>query len=468
MVQIPIVTGIYTDAAANVRASYPVNMQPVALASGVSNGHLRPAEGIVSLGLGPGLTRGGINWNGTLYRVMGTSLVSIDANDNITTLGDVGSGGPVSMFNSFDRLAIVSGGNLWYWDGTTLTEVTDPDLGTIIDGVFIDGYFFLTDGTSLIVTDLDDPTSIDPLKYGSSEIDPDPIVGLEVIRNEVYAVNRFTIEVFDNVGGNGFPFQRIDGAQFQKGAVGTHASCVFNDSLAFVGGGRNEGVGIYVGANAQTVKISDAEIDRLLATLTDEQLADIVVESRTSKDQMLLYVHLPDRTLCFDQIASDVMQRPVWFVLTSSLTDFAAYRARYFILADGRWTVGDTLTFALGEMTEEIGSQYGAHVRWEFATPFLYNDSRGGVVFELELVAVTGRVAVGDTATVGASFSTDQGVTWSTERFCPLGVNGDRVKRVAWFRHGHFRNTRSERFRGDSKGHVTFHRLEARVEPLAV
>jgi hypothetical protein len=44
---------------------------------------------------------------------------------------------------------------------------------------------------------LNDPTAVDPLKYGSSEADPDPILAIRKIRNEVYALNRHTVEVFD-------------------------------------------------------------------------------------------------------------------------------------------------------------------------------------------------------------------------------------------------------------------------------
>jgi hypothetical protein len=109
-VQIPILSGAYSDGNADFRVSYPLNLTPVAQAQGISTGYLRPADGIVGfevitdydirtrdgseilardgskiaarstsngLGIGPGLDRGGIEWNNILYRVMGTSLVRI-------------------------------------------------------------------------------------------------------------------------------------------------------------------------------------------------------------------------------------------------------------------------------------------------------------------------------------------------------------------------------------------------------
>ncbi|CAB5230280.1 Bacteriophage P22, Gp10, DNA-stabilising, partial [uncultured Caudovirales phage] len=115
--QIPILNGIYADTTPELRTSYPVNMVPVPIKSGISNGFLRPGDGIVANGTGPGIDRGGINWNGVLYRVMGTKLVEIDSAGAVTILGDVG--GPVTQLvtfdYSFDLLAIASGTRLYYW-----------------------------------------------------------------------------------------------------------------------------------------------------------------------------------------------------------------------------------------------------------------------------------------------------------------------------------------------------------------
>ena len=141
-----------------------------------------------------------------------------------------------------------------------LRQVTDSDLGTVKDVVWIDGFFMTTDGEFLVVTELNDPTSVNPLKYGSSESDPDPIIALQTLRNEVYALNEFTIEVFSNRGGEGFPFQRNAGAKIPKGCVGTHANCVFMEQIAFIGSGYNEAPSVYLGLNGRTRKIATREI----------------------------------------------------------------------------------------------------------------------------------------------------------------------------------------------------------------
>lgn len=464
--QIPILNGIYTDNGPDFRTSYPVNMVPVPKNSGISSGFLRPGDGIVANGSGPGIDRGGINWNGTCYRVMGTKLVSVMNNGAVNVLGDVG--GPVntlvSMDYSFDRLAVASGGRLYYWNGA-LTQVTDPDLGLVLDVVWVDGYFMTTDGANLVVTELSDPTQVNPLKYGSSEVDPDPVVALLKLRNEVYALNRNTIEVFDNVGGEFFPFQRIDGAQVQKGVIGTFGCCVFMEQVAFLGSGRNEAPGIYMGANATATKISTQEIDEILLQYTEAQLATVKLEARNDKAHQHLYVHLPDRTLVYDAAASEALGELVWFTLTTTVVGFAQYRARNLVWAYDKWLVGDPQSNNIGYLVDTIGTHWGQKVRWEFGTLIAYNEGNGALFHELELVSLTGRVALGLDPQISTSYSLD-GQSWSQDRYIRVGTIGNTKKRLAWFQQGSMRNWRIQRFRGDSDAHLAFARLEAQIEGL--
>ena len=466
--QVPILNGIYTDTAGDFRVEYPRNMVPVILKSGISDGYFRPADGIVSLGTGPGIDRGGIEWQGILYRVMGTKLVSISSLNVVTVIGDVGGTGQVTFDYSFDYLAVASGGNLFlYRPSTGLQQVTDPDLGTVLDVVWVDGYFMTTDGEFLVVTELNNPFAVNPLKYGSAEADPDPIVALLKVRNEVYALNRHTIEVFDNVGGSLFPFQRVEGAQVQRGAIGTHACCNFMESIAFIGGGRNEAPAVWLisGSNAQ--KISTREIDLILEEFTETQLSNVLVESRVDKGYRHLYIHLPNRTLVFDAEATTKAGMPVWFTLTSSLVGNSLYRARNLVWVYNKWVVGDPSSVSFGYLSDSLSSHWGVLNGWEFATIILYNESRGLIFHEMELIALTGNAIFGTDPSIFTSY-TEDGLTYSQERVCKAGVTGVRGKRLSWLQQGRMRQWRAQKFRGTSDAQLSVARLEARIEPLAV
>ncbi len=464
MAQVNILSGVYTNSAADFRVSYPKNLYPIPMVSGASTGNLRPAEGIIEFGTGPGIDRGAINWKGVCYRVMGTKLVSISSTGVTTTLGDVGAGGQCTLDYSFDRLAIASGGNLYYWDGT-LTQVTDVDLGLVVDLVWVDGYFMTTDGENLVVTELNDPFAVNPLKYGSSEVDPDPIQGLVKLRDEVYAYNRYTIEVFQNVGGDLFPFQRVPGAMVERGALGTHCTAVYLDNIAFLGGGRNEPPAVWLASNGSSINISTREIDLVLKEYTEVQLSNAVVETRVTNAQKLLYIHLPDRTLVYDGAASQVFGQPTWAILSTSIVGNGIYRARNFIWCYDRWLSGDPTSVSHGYLSDTISSHYGETIGFECTTAIIYNGGAGAIFLELELVCLTGRVDIGVNPTIWASYTID-GLTWSQEKPRTLGTIGQTSKRIVWYQQGFMRNWRGQKFRWTSESLLTVARLEMKLEPL--
>jgi hypothetical protein len=465
--QVPILSGIYgAGTVAELRASYPRNFVPVIQQSGISSGFLKPADGIRQIGTGPGKGRGGVNWNGRLYRVSGSQLIRIERDGSWVSLGEVGSdGGQVTFTYSFDRLGIASGGHLYYYDGATLKPQADPDLGKVVDVVYVAGYFFTTDGTSLVVTELANPFSVLPLKYGSSEANPDPVKAVAELRGEVYAFNRYTIEVFMNVGGDGFPFSVVKGGQVTKGIVGTHAYCPLGDTFAFIGSGFNEAPAAYIMTQGDAAKISSEEVDRVLATFTEDELATCVLEVRTYRDKQVVMMHLPDRCWCFDTLATKRADEPVWYPIDSGLMEPAQYRARGLVWCYDRWNVDDPTSTALGVLDETVSTHYGADVGWEFGVPIIYNAGDDAIVHEIELVALSGRVALGASPVVWTSYSRD-GVTWSVDRPKAAGVRGQFRKRIAWRTQGTISSWRVQRFRGTSEASLSPVRLECRFEPL--
>lgn len=472
--QVPILNGVYTDAAGDFRSSYPRNLIPVPKDQGISKGYLRPADGVVQTALADDVCRGGINWNGKLYRVQGTFLCSVASDGTVTKIGEIGGAGPVTMDYSFDRLAIESSGLLWYYlpgvDTSTgesnLRYVSDADIGQVNCVQWVDGYFMTTDGTVLVVTDLNDPFSVNPLKYGSSEIDPDPVVRLLKLNDEPYAVNRYTVEAFRNVGGDNFPFQRVDGAQLPRGAVGKMACAVFADNLAFLGSGRNEPPSVWLGNNGDTAKLATREIDTILQGYTEAQLATAVCEVRVDKSHVMLYVHLPDQTLVYDHAASEVSGERVWFTLDSAMFgEKTAYTARYLTWCYDAWQVGDHTSGRLGRLSFDTSDLWGQPVGWEASTVVIYNESAGAIVHELELVCLSGRAPLGEDGVVWTEYSVD-GMEWSQPELCRAGRPGERRIRIAWLEQGSLEQWRVQRFRGSSRARLSLARLEATLEAL--
>lgn len=466
MAQVPLLRGITTTPAGDFQTTYPVNMIPVPKDTGISKGYLQIAPGLTQFATGRGPDRGGWFVANACYRVSGGSLVRVGADGTVAVIGPLPGSGQVSMDYSPDKVCFVAGGRAFYGYGGALYEITDTNLGTPIDVIWVDGYFMFTDGTFIYVADLNDPFTIDPLKYAASDIDPDSVVGLEKYRNEVYVFNRFTIEVFNNVGSTGFPFVRLPGGLIPKGAVGTFAKCLFGETLAWVGSGRGEGNAVYLANGATAVKISTRDIDRILAEYTEEELAETCIEAKIDRGHQHLYIHLPNQTIVYDAAASAAVEAPVWFHMSTGESGIHPYRARNFVYGYGRWIVGDTEDGRIGIVDDSVATQYDEIAGWQFDTTLLYNESKGAIVHSLELVGTMGRGPVDDRRTIWTSYSVD-GVTWSDEKAASMGERGDRLHRAVWRRQGFMRNFRGQRFRGANVVPGSIARLEAQFEALS-
>lgn len=464
--QIPLISGIEATEAADFSEVYPTNLEPVSIPNGISQGYLRTAYGATTISTGPGVSRGGTTWNGVHYRVMGTKLVSVDQYGTITILGDVGGIGAVSFARGFDRVAIRSGVNLFYWNGTTLTKVTDPDMGQCLDVAWLNGQFFTTDGTDILAADIDDPTNFTATRYGAAEADPDPITGLIVSRNEMYVGGGNTIEVQSYTGGANFPLSSNVGATIPRGIVGPMAKCLYSESFAFVGAGKNEQPGVYIQNGGSALKLSTRAIDKMLAAVTD--LTTIEMETRVSDDEERLLIHLPDRTLVYLYRTSQMTQDKNWYVVRSGRAMDKAYRLRHAVLAYGKFWVGDTESGALGTLTDTSGAHFGEVTGWAFQTALQYNKGASFIVHQMELVGLYGR---GVTAPASAFMSwSKDGETWSMEKPNKLPALGSRTRRITWSPHSRFRNYMALRFRGDSNSLVGIAALNVpddQIEALA-
>lgn len=482
--QIPLASGTYTDVGAEFRTSYPRNLVPVLKDTGISKMFMRTAEGLTRFDAGnvalSGMDRGGINWLGTCYRVIGSSFVSLAVTGAITLLGTLPDDGlPVALAYGFENqgIGIVTAGELWFYttqrpDGSTgellLQQCVDPDAGAPIDLLWMGGYFVMSDGAYSYVTDLDNQFNINSAKYGSDSNSADPLNGLLKFRNELYLCNRYTISVMDNAGGTGYPFQENIGATIQKGVIGPHAKTLTSQGFAFVGGAVDEAPSVYLsGGMGVASKIATREVEMALgAYASDSVLYQTTLEYRAEKEQEFVYLHLPNQTFVYDVASSQKAQTPIWFMLDSSSDGLGAWRAWHPVYCYGRFLFGDKLSPMVGRLDGATAQQYGQNARWQLDTIFTYNAGRGVVVNSLELIGTYGRAALGENDTMSLQWS-DDGLAWSTPRFIQMGKQGQTQQRAQWRPQHFFRNFRAYRFAGFNAAPASFAALEASAEALA-
>lgn len=451
--QIPIMAGTTAKGGA-FAADYPVNLEPRAYTSGISRGQLVTTRGTEPFATGLGIGRGGIVWNGEHYRVSGSRLIKVSSSGAVTDLGDVGNDErPCGFDYGFDRLAIRSAKKLYYWNGTTLTQVTDTDLGDVVDMCWIDGYFATTDGEFLVVSDLTNPASVNPLRYGSAEEDPDPITGVIRFREELYGIGRHTIQTFDNVGGLNFPFQVVQGATIPYGCVSASAKCLLGGSgFAFVGGGRNEPLGLFIAGRGDAQRLSTREIEDILNA--ESQPEKIELEYRAFGEEAYIYMHLKDRTIGVALQASREAEQGAWFTLQ---TDGGKYRPRAAVWFAGKHIVDDASGTGIGSLSAASSSHFGAEQDWVCTSSLMFNE---GEAFEIGEVELTGQFPL--SGCVVFFSMTKDAVVWSGE--IARRLTGQRDERVLWRPGLLARSILGFRWRGN--GCVALSRADARGEAV--
>ena len=95
----------------------------------------------------------------------------------------------------------------------------------------------------------------------------------------------------------------------------------------------------------------------------------------------------------------------------------------------------------------------------------MYSEGKGAIFNSIELVALTGSVALGKDPVISTSYSLD-GKSWGQEKAIKAGKIGDTTKRLVWFRQGSMRHWRIQRFSGTSNAHITILAISAELEAL--
>lgn len=449
--------GLETD----YRDNLPVNMYAVWRKILGADGYLLNYPGLRTFATGIGIDRGACynEQSSTHFRVSGTRLLSINTAGTVTNLGAIAGISQCRLidFYSFNTQAIIANGKMFLYDTTNgLVEVTDSDLGSPIDGVWVDNYYFLTDGTSIYHTDLADETSIDPLKFATAEFMPDPSNGLAKTQdNKVLVFGRYSLEYFVNDASSNFAFVRVPTRAQKIGIVATHAKCEAEGKFYIVGGRRQAAVGVHVISIGTSEKISTREVDKILAKYSEPDLSDIRVESRMENDILFILIHLPNETLCFnDTVAKLAGLTAAWSLLTTGVESVSSYRAinGIFDSRNGEWLYGDKTDSNIGRLDNNICIQYSNLVEWQLFTPLLLLD--GQSINQIELMTVPGFTVTKD-ATVAVSLTYD-GVTFGQEWWETYGNPGDYNKRFIIRRLGYVREIIGFKFRGVSTSRMAF------------
>lgn len=210
--------------------------------------------------------RGMLEHKGVLYKVSGEKLFSVDSLGSATELGDIPGGERCILEGINGNVVIVTGGNVYQWDGATITLATDVDLETpngvahlnnqmIFDGD--DGRF----GTS----DVGDALSIDGLNYATAESNADDLQRVYSFNQLLYMVGDKTTENWYNSGVGNPPFDRLQGSVHPIGTEAPYSVASDNEAVYLLGHDRQA----YILQGGQNKSISDYALTKEFTSYTD-------------------------------------------------------------------------------------------------------------------------------------------------------------------------------------------------------
>lgn len=389
---VPIICGDKIKKFSDYEDAVPVNMIAIARDIEGSSGYLYSHDGLTQIRTGQGIDRGAI-YNERMqrmFRVSGERLIEI-TDTSTTVIGTVPGTDLVATAYSFNSILVLASNRAFRFNGATFSEITDPDLGSPIDATYIDGYYFFTDGEYLYHTDINDETSIDPLKFATAEISPDPTKAVARTQDDLVAVfGRYTTEYFINQGNEQFAFTRLNQKAINSGIVGTHCWCEMDGNIYTLGGRKDERISVHALGVGQTLSVATRYVDSVIAQYTELELASAKLECRISDKNQLLYVRLPNETLVYNRSIAKVMGDGVaWSRLESNGAAWTAAN----IIFDPKlnlWVGGDFTNDRICKLDIDTAAQYGQPVDSYFYTPFVPIEAMS--VDQVELNTVSGFV----------------------------------------------------------------------------
>lgn len=385
-----------------------------------------------------------------LYKITRT----IDAGTGVETwakenLGTITGTGRVSMATNGTQLVIVvPGGSGFVYDVVADTFVTITDtiytttLGPANSVSYIDGFFVFTSAKTnnedtFFHSNLNDATSYTATDFGTAAVDPDKIRTGHVHNNKFYTLGSKTIEVFDNVGGSGFVFQRRDGFVIPKGILANFSIAEYDGGFVFLGAGNNEQPAVWKLQGSKLTRLSTTPIQDQLSTFTDTEISNAFSWISGSKGAYFFNLSVGDKTFSYDSTASTLSQKKVWHNKTSFIDEsIRRNRVNSAVTAYGRVMVGDSVSGRIGELDPDTYDEYGERILRVGSTQPLVDMSQEISIGSIELSIEAG---VGDQTTVdpqlGLQLSFD-GRTFNSVRTRSMGKQGKYNAQLIWDQNG--------------------------------
>jgi hypothetical protein len=372
-----------------------------------------------------------ISFRNELYTVAGTSLYKVSANGTVTTIGTMGPMANVDIGKNQSQLAILVPPYLWVYDGSSLTRVADTDFSArgarrmaVMDNY---GAFIEPDSGRWFISDLADFTVYDPLDFATAEASPDNLLSIESNNTQFVLFGEDSGEMWDNLGGSGFPFQRNPNGFFAVGCGAPYATVSADNTVYWIDqdrlARRLEG---NIARRFSTEGVEQKWQD--YSTIFDARAFSYVFDGHTF---VVFTFPTAGATWVYDINTQEWHERQSY--------GYDHWRAQWVVKAYDRTFVGDTQTGNIGEMSATTYTEWGRPLLREATSGVVADNGRWMYHDRLELDLDMGNaplIGQGSAPELMLDISNDAGVTFRAKSNRSLGATGEYTKTVHWDRVG--------------------------------
>lgn len=208
-----------------------------------------------------------------LYGVHRGTFYEINNAGVVVSRGTIGTTeGRVDITDDGTLITVVDGSEIYTYDtsapATPIAAVADADRPTSPNTCIFQAGRILTDedGTGQFKgSELYDNTDWDPLDFATAESNPDNLIRIINYRGTVVLFGEYTTEFWQNIGGSGFPYTRILGADVEYGLAARWSVGRFAGTYAFLSKNREGQVIVSVLNGYSTPeRISNFELEHII------------------------------------------------------------------------------------------------------------------------------------------------------------------------------------------------------------
>jgi len=388
---------------------------------------------------------------GTFYAVIGGTLYSIGSAGIYSELGTLLTGAGyvnfaenVNITTNTTQIMIVDNSYGYIFDVATLTltRITDGDYTTGSHVIYKDGYFIQNKKSTnqFIYSNLYDGLNWQALNYYAAEGNSDNITATETINNDIWLFGEKSIEAYYPTGVSTSPFARSNGSYSDIGIIAPYSLSKINNTLFWLGKGREGNHQIYALNSYSPQKISNHNIEYFLSTLTSPSTAKGFCYQQEGHVFYMLSFPDDDKTICFDMSTNMWHERGYYNSQTGYNNIHRAICCENF---NNKVVVGDYNNSNIYYLDLDTYDDYNNEIVRIRQTNHIGQDRKRVFYnnFELDMEVGQGLLSgQGSDPQVMLTYSNDGGNTWSNEYFKSAGKLGEYKTRVRWTRLGQARD----------------------------